>query len=487
MKKLPKTTFLFIIVTVLLLSVKREDRFNNDITNKLSTVDDDQNRTLSYEDPDDTRMEYIDEKQTVTFLLYNNKECSNIREISWKYQKKKPSQTLDNLILTCAKNRLCQAVMCSGGNRGCEMCVPTCVLSNDVKSNNKSFVYVLPDRVGVKLNLKEKLLSDLRPLSQLRQDRPDGGQEYNKKDYQPFNSLNNTLNRLSSKPPFIAVTENDLRNMAFPRVMVEPHNRLVFFFVPKAASKSLIRLYDYLLGHRDVLLDGDDVIQLYSRFTDPHRERLGLVDLGLDVANQVMNDPKYRKIVFFRGIEERALSAYLFLFGKKSGRNAHKFGKRFMTFDDFLLLLKTNSNNPLQGTGPRADIHCKQQVLLGNIYKFLPLFDFIGWATEPNIKQMISSYTNLPPFVVSKIITPPKSHATNSASKLKKYLSSAKDVALLRAAYSTDVQFFNYLGLVEGGDPVNGFNFPPHNSFCLNDTQLSRQIPACWPGDVVNG
>eukprot|EP01060_Flectonema_neradi_P009105 TRINITY_DN16512_c0_g1_i1.p1 TRINITY_DN16512_c0_g1~~TRINITY_DN16512_c0_g1_i1.p1 ORF type:complete len:511 (+),score=75.70 TRINITY_DN16512_c0_g1_i1:58-1533(+) len=443
--------------------------------------------SLIYPTPDGKHFEQADE-----FLLFRNRTCDNLNIIlmnSVRY--KQPDLTAEAALKKCTANRLCQAVVCLLKGQ-CKLVVPTCILSN-ASVDTPSFVYVSQERVGQKLNLKKKLLSDLRSLSSIKGETTGtGGRElllskYSHADTEWNESLNNFTTRQQQQPPFITVTNIDLEKMRAPSVMVEPNNRLVFFFVPKAASKSILRLYDYLLGHRDVLLDKSDVLRLYLRNNDPHRERIPLSDLGVDVANQIMNDKRYRKVIFFRDVEQRALSSYLFLFGKNGLMGTHGTGSKVSNFKSFVNLLTTESDDPAEGTGPRSDIHYRKQVLLGNVFKFLPLFSFIGWSTDQHLKNFTSSYTSLNKSVSYQLISPPKVHTTSSAAKSRLYRFWGGEEKRILSAYTMDTMFFDHLGLKKGGQPVDGRNFPPFNSKCVNGslTGSKQQPPSCWPGTVV--
>ena len=205
---------------------------------------------------------------------------------------------------------------------------------------------------------------------------------------------------------------------------------------------------------------------------------------------QLMNDPRYRKVVFFRDPATRALSCYLHLFLLKArlGKKRESFSKHFKqestSWDQFVSYV-AREGPPPYGTGPMVNPHYRKQLLIGNLYKFLPLFDFIGLANGDHIRLMLEKYNLWKRYgsvgwsARGGFMQEASRHRTGASNSSYERYFTKSVMERLKVAYHMDFSFMNFVGLKTNGMPTNGYKLTPFKSICGD--RLRR--PICWPGE----
>ncbi|KAJ9450258.1 hypothetical protein DIPPA_25405 [Diplonema papillatum] len=440
--------------------------------------------------------------ETVWFGKYTDNVCTNAGRRSVGNER----GWLRSVDL-CAKNPVCQAVVCSGGDEyPCTLTSATCVLERKVLTSKRQPVaYVIHGRSVRSKNLldeTQKATASLRDILELKHaTRRDTAAELalhsrQRHEYR-LASLEHTqktrtaipLPAAPAPPAFVNVTKYDLRAFGH-HVLVEPYRKIVIFLVPKVACSEFLRLYDRMLGYSDFdsALTGGAV---HYRFDEPHRPRLLLSRTSTVLATRVLNDPSWVKACFFRDPKQRLLSAYLDKFVNSGyGR---RYGYPNLTFDQ-LGEIVANDTTPPQGVGPEIDPHWRTQVLVGNLWKFLPLMDFVGWGNSKHARVFLERHGlweefgahgwKAPTGFMQKAVTK-DGHGTNAADKVAKYYTPGLE-AVVDTAYSLDYHFFKELGLTEGGAPVTGRRVKVRGAHCYDHSAEAGGI-ACWPGKIVVG
>eukprot|EP01063_Lacrimia_lanifica_P011004 TRINITY_DN17769_c1_g4_i1.p1 TRINITY_DN17769_c1_g4~~TRINITY_DN17769_c1_g4_i1.p1 ORF type:complete len:674 (+),score=197.29 TRINITY_DN17769_c1_g4_i1:69-2090(+) len=279
---------------------------------------------------------------------------------------------------------------------------------------------------------------------------------------------------------FIAANEIDVISF-FHFAWVDPFHKLVFFVIPKVASTELVKLYERGLGMPDYPATDWSYAPHY-KFGDGTSERFRLGALSPVNASLILNSPLYKKVVLFREPLERMVSAYTEKLKMGSLLQTYKVDN--MTFPEFVERL---ANPELKGvrhsSGPNVDPHYKQQTLVGNLYKFLPLMDFIGWANGDHAKLMLERYGLWESLGESWRGNPEAGFMQRTKRKNSHYTGDTKSkvdtmfTPELREkaikALALDIALFEEIGLVPDGPPVDGRNAVyrgqrcDKNGFCL--------------------
>ena len=422
----------------------------------------------------------------ILFTAFDDQQCKNNRVIQIPGS---DTVNINSALKSCVNHPLCHSVSCTA--IGCLLNVAACVLQSSRMP--QSTVYVIIPRTPQKLNLLKKLHDDLIDISILKANRSNMSSElpeqYKRilKWDQPTLAVKNWSHEHNQ--PFIEVTSRDFTKFKDPPGYVDPIHKIVLFVIPKVASTGLRRLYDRLVGHEDITLDTNSVIEMHHRDFDITRERISFSSLNETIMTQLMNDPRYRKVVFFRDPATRALSCYLHLFLLKSTLDKREsFSKHFKqestSWDQFVSYV-AREGPPPYGTGPMVNPHYRKQLLIGNLYKFLPLFDFIGLANGDHIRLMLEKYNLWKRYgsvgwsARGGFMQEASRHKTGASnSSLETYFTKSV-MERLKVAYHMDFSFMNFVGLKTNGMPTNGYKLTPFKSICGD--RLRR--PICWPGE----
>ena len=439
----------------------------------LKTLTQQKDPVVHYSIPQATVIRKDSSGQEVVFYKYHGKQCLGGTDLD-------PVDSLEEAFEMCAKKKVCQAISCH--NLSCRIISPTCILQTP--EIGKYCAYIIIARTPNRLHLYEKLLQDLPPTEVLKNQtgrRLASGEKHVKNiAWDPQSSVwkDGNFQRNYSELPYVEVTRLDHFTMG-PLVSVDPIHKIIFFRMPKVQSSNIYRLYDRLVGHTDIINDENGHIWMHERFreNDPNRERISFKDLDKDMCNRIMNDPSYRKVVFFRDPVDRVLSCYLdkfkrlhysTFFGQKRGTT---------TFSELMSYIDTDGPPPY-GVGPGVNYHYQAQVLTSNLFKFLPLFDFIGWGNTAHTKLMLEKYGLWDDFGNKTwphgFMKSGDNHPTGSKDKKTKYLNDST-IKIAKHAYDIDYQFFRHIGLEKGGPPVDGSRLVPFFSHCNNKNKV------CWP------
>eukprot|EP01063_Lacrimia_lanifica_P010766 TRINITY_DN17512_c0_g1_i1.p1 TRINITY_DN17512_c0_g1~~TRINITY_DN17512_c0_g1_i1.p1 ORF type:complete len:739 (+),score=159.05 TRINITY_DN17512_c0_g1_i1:68-2284(+) len=301
----------------------------------------------------------------------------------------------------------------------------------------------------------------------------------------------------------ILVTNATKARMA-KHVIIDPYHKLIIFTIPKVGSTELLKLYDRMVGYPS-----------YGKaafWAEPHspqhsmKERVDLHPFTAMQATLLLNSKAYKKILFLRDPVERLLSAYLDrVVGpdispkyrddtigeafRKRGEDPQK-----VTFPSFVKgLYEANFFAPSFSTGPYANRHWMNQMLIANTYRYLPLMDFIGWADGEHIKEAMTRYGVWDEFGTDwmgkgegffqrkqgKTV-----HTTNADSKIDKhYTPELREMA--RELYRIDYYFIKEIGLKAGGPPVDGHHLPYHIDMCTPSMQHVKGVISCVPGPKI--
>eukprot|EP01060_Flectonema_neradi_P011415 TRINITY_DN1849_c0_g1_i1.p1 TRINITY_DN1849_c0_g1~~TRINITY_DN1849_c0_g1_i1.p1 ORF type:complete len:304 (+),score=54.26 TRINITY_DN1849_c0_g1_i1:175-1086(+) len=290
--------------------------------------------------------------------------------------------------------------------------------------------------------------------------------------------------RTSKKYPYTKVTWRDYISFA-TRTCAIPQHKIVFFRMAKVMSTNIRGLSDRMLGHRDLILDLNQTTMLHMMDSSPARPRKELRFLKLKEVNQIMNDPTWRKVLFLRDPVERLLSCYLDKFMKEAPKDVvdegiGNFGTLFgrkaapgsVTFPEFVSFVGSSKPAPY-GIGPDTNVHFRSQMLVSNLFKFLPHFDQIGWGNSASAEHVLKRY-GLWEQYSSKELWPfgfmrnGGSHPTGSSNKKDAYYTEELKEAA-RKAYDIDYAFLKRIGLENKEDmPVSGLSMMPLNSGCCD-------------------
>eukprot|EP01060_Flectonema_neradi_P022779 TRINITY_DN309_c0_g1_i1.p1 TRINITY_DN309_c0_g1~~TRINITY_DN309_c0_g1_i1.p1 ORF type:complete len:557 (+),score=67.20 TRINITY_DN309_c0_g1_i1:170-1672(+) len=368
----------------------------------------------------------------------------------------------------CVNWPLCQFVSCNKDGV-CQLRSPSCNLKRNEPGNTT--VFVITERTALTVATWPNLIENLKPLKTLRNGRSSVSRK-----------VENTVcnyrvpgwkfgTRDTTEYPYIEVTPDDFFQMK-NTVLVDPFHKLIFFKVAKVMSTNLLGLYDRLLGHTDVVKDFNQTMNIHAIENTHFRRRMTLGSLSVLQANQIMNDPSWKKIVFLRDPTERFLSFYLDKIGTKKGFAA-RFGRREgeITFEEMISYISSDAREPY-GTGPKTDTHYRNQVLLNRFFKFLPQFDFIAWGTTQNAELMLRRYGLWEEYSSQELwpagfMRNGGTHRTGSENKYEKYYNDSSLLEKVKKAYAMDYAFLNNLGLVdEDSLPVRGLNMRSQNIRC---------------------
>ena len=440
----------------------------------------------------------------VSFHVYTRKDCKDsyvlvIRLFDMRRTHRDPQKAHLYALEECTKNAVCHSVHCWGLQ--CTHFSSACSLVAYEKMRpENSYVFVAVKRTPAKKRLKEMVLSDIRAFkaaSSIGNDTQhvpyrcrlfDAGSplaEEWRANQSNFTEQQKLLPRKAK--PIISLTPAD--HLGFlHHVLVEPNTKTVFFLTPKVASSELIKLYDRLVGHSDY-----DSLMMQSathfRFNDNTRERLLLSDLSLEEASALLNAPEYRKVVFFRDPLLRALSAFLDKFHDLNSYAVKVFNRprREITFTDFVSYISDPAwvTTP-NGTGPLANPHWKQQVIVSNLYKFLPIMDVIAWGTPEGGKLALRELGLWEEYGESgwrrggfmQSGTSSDGHSTGAQLKMDHYYTEALKEKV-RRAYTMDYAFIKELGMSEGSGLGDG-------SSVLRRWDRCTAGKFCWPGNSIN-
>ena len=438
----------------------------------LKTLTQQKDPVVHYSIPQATVIRKDSSGQEVVFYKYREKQCVGGFDLG-------RVASLEEAFETCAKRKVCQSISCHN-KRACRITSPTCILQTSVADKHEAYVIIA--RTPNRLHLYEKLLQDLPTTEVLKNQtgrRLASGEKHVKNiAWNPQSSVwkDGNFQRNYSELPYIELTRSDHFTMG-PLVNVDPIHKIVIVRVAKVQSTNIYRLYDRLVGHQDIINDEKGHIRVHSRQAqnDPHRERIAFKDLDTDTCNRIMNDPSYRKVVFFRDPVDRFLSCYLDKFKRQHYSTIFGQKKGTTTFDELLSFVDTDGFPPY-GVGPGVNYHYQAQVLTSNLFKFLPLFDFIGWGNNAHTKLMLEKYGLWDDFGNKTwphgFMKSGDNHPTGSKDKKATYLNDST-IKIAKHAYDIDYHFFRHIGLEKGGPPVDGSRLVPFFSHCSNS--------ACWP------
>jgi hypothetical protein len=161
-----------------------------------------------------------------------------------------------------------------------------------------------------------------------------------------------------------------------------PEAKLVFCGIPKVGMTEWIKFFRNVMGAKDYLS--------LPHFKEDRKTFL-MSTLDPSKAEELLNDPKWTKAVFFRDPFERLLSAYadkivqhgytqkIFKIGDLS---TPKPEWPVLTFAEFVDRIADNTTDHLcsnpNGLGACTDPHWKPQVMTCGLDQLLPKFDFIA-------------------------------------------------------------------------------------------------------------
>lgn len=152
-------------------------------------------------------------------------------------------------------------------------------------------------------------------------------------------------------------------------------HRLIACAIPKVACTEIIKLMYRMCG------DENWKANPHFRGDKPTLERL-----GIEEANDLMNDPSWTKFVFFRDPLRRLASAYLDKFVESPKRGIHaNYGIRFfhethLSFEKFARLVSSNNTDASRQDGLHrgTNAHWKPQRYMCALETFAPLYNFVG-------------------------------------------------------------------------------------------------------------
>eukprot|EP01060_Flectonema_neradi_P005145 TRINITY_DN1341_c0_g1_i16.p1 TRINITY_DN1341_c0_g1~~TRINITY_DN1341_c0_g1_i16.p1 ORF type:complete len:520 (+),score=46.82 TRINITY_DN1341_c0_g1_i16:54-1613(+) len=443
---------------------------------------------MVFEYPNTTKQLKVNawESNGMTSEVFNVYEgyCHGGRPI---YEDVKQSEALD----ICAGDQLCQAVYC--GSSTCTLLSPTCQLVQEDGNPKQGMVYVILERTPQKTHLWEILTEQMktgitkRELQKNKREAPASKVTYLK---QVPKSLWNEKKAAWQKPvkrtrrdrPYIELTEMEKRGMDW-LTSVDPVHKIVIFRVLKVLSTNMFRLYDRMIGHKDIILDTEGKIGTWGlNEIEGFRERIRFGGLPLETANEILNDPSWKKVVFFRDPAERLLSCWKdkFLDGPLNGlfRKYRKSkNSTIVSFPEFVDFVDREEDAPM-GHGIRVNGHYKSQVLLSNIFRFLPLFDFIGWGNSNHTQQMLEKYGLWEEYGAKSwpygFMRSNDGHSTGAKSSFEDYYT-PELLKRAKHAYAIDYKFFEMMGLEKDGPPITGDNMIPFHANCFRRN--------CWPGE----
>eukprot|EP01060_Flectonema_neradi_P029495 TRINITY_DN408_c4_g1_i1.p1 TRINITY_DN408_c4_g1~~TRINITY_DN408_c4_g1_i1.p1 ORF type:complete len:527 (+),score=72.28 TRINITY_DN408_c4_g1_i1:50-1630(+) len=387
---------------------------------------------------------------------------------------------------TCAADQLCQAVYCTS-HLSCTLLSPTCRLRQGPKA--QGVVYVIIGRTPQKTHLwdilTERMTNGISKKELQKRKREFPASELTVFKKMPKSALNDKIaswqtpvTRTRKGTPYIEMTEADKMGMG-GLTSVDPVHKVVIFRVLKVLSTNLFRLYDRLIGHTDVILDTEGRINPWGH-NDQLRERIQFKMLPLKTANEIMNDPSWKKIVFFRDPAERLLSCWKdkFLEGPMGYLfRKYRRGSSKVPFSDFVDYVDREEDAPF-GHGPQVNGHYRPQMLLSNIFRFLPLFDFIGWGNNNHSRQMLEKYGLWEEYGAKTwpygFMRSNDNHTTGAKKSFSDYYS-PELLKRAKKAYDIDYKFFEMMGLEKDGPPITGEKLVPFHANCFE--------MYCWPGE----
>ena len=400
---------------------------------------------------------------SIRFLVFTDSECATeyVRPLNGK-------RIIESEALRrCATWRLCQSLQCRAGK--CKMFSPTC----ELKASAGSKVFVIIDRVPTKIPLRSSLLGNLKPLEDIRNGRKPISGVVDLPTCRKVNSFKwrDAERRTSSEYPFIHVTVRDKRNMNV-MTQIDPIHKIVIFRTPKVMSTNAYILGDRLIGHKDVVLDTNLTLDVYLMTSSKLRPRMSFLHLNLEQANQVMNDPTWKKVLFVRDPAERFLSMWMdkivgmkLPFRNFFGNNSFSKQVRYLT----------DAGPPPAGNGPLTNIHYRQQFYINHVYKFLPHFDFIAWGTSANAETMLKKYGLWKEFGAPELwpygfMRNSGTHKTDSTSKFDEHYT-PELLRKVKEAYKLDYGFLEYVGLLDrNSTPQSGSYLTSFKQACCWET-----------------
>eukprot|EP01060_Flectonema_neradi_P011416 TRINITY_DN1849_c0_g1_i2.p1 TRINITY_DN1849_c0_g1~~TRINITY_DN1849_c0_g1_i2.p1 ORF type:complete len:502 (+),score=73.19 TRINITY_DN1849_c0_g1_i2:45-1550(+) len=411
----------------------------------------------------------LSDGKKVVFSSFPQTTCDRMRGHQLA-KKKSIAAALDS----CARWPVCQSVQCTS-SKACLLYSPSCVLENN--QLNGSVTFVIEERTAPKLNFGPLDISKKSFGTNATNSATEKTISREECTIEASRSVwENIPMRTSKKYPYTKVTWRDYISFA-TRTCAIPQHKIVFFRMPKVMSTNIIGLSDRMLGHRDLVLDLNQTTNLHGMISTPARPRMELRSLKFNEVDQIMNDPTWRKVLFLRDPVERLLSCYLDKFMKNGGEN---FGALYgrnrtpgsVTFPEFVSFVGSSAPAPY-GVGPGTNAHFRSQVLVSNLFKFLPHFDQIGWGNSASAEHVLKRY-GLWEQYSSKELWPfgfmrnGGSHPTGSSNKKDAYYTEELKEAA-RKAYDIDYAFLKRIGLENKEDmPVSGLSMMPLNSGCCD-------------------
>ena len=272
-------------------------------------------------------------------------------------------------------------------------------------------------------------------------------------------------------------------------------HRIAFCMIPKVACTEFMRLIYRLRGDR-------------AWWKEPHfrAQAPTLMSLGREKAQDILNDPNWTKVAFFRDPATRLLSAYLDKFLDSPARGIHgnyglrHFG-RVLNWTDFVDAISdpnTDKRRP-EGLHMGTNGHWKPQRFTCNLEKFLPAYSFVGryeslrdhaetllralglwedfgshgWAERPT-KERFKPDPNAPAPLRDELFARSAKHHTNSGNRKAGYLT-PEILAKIRAAYAMDYEIFDALDAHPDAPPTAGHAWRGEKRVCDLGRPLDRR------------
>ena len=217
-----------------------------------------------------------------------------------------------------------------------------------------------------------------------------------------------------------------------------------------------------------------------ERRGDPHfsKNKPLLKHLPLERVNAILRDPDWTRAVFFRDPARRLLSSYLDKFVQHRDYSVTVFGrkkgKRAMTYAEFAEAVANCSGDAecladptrpgrtrytAMGLHSRTNPHWKEQVLVSNVWKFLPAMNFVGSfeRLESHARALLERVGIWEAYGArgwgrsgndSMFATNTVYHRTTASARVKALHSSPRNEETIRRAYWRDYSALKRIGLI---------------------------------------
>jgi len=178
------------------------------------------------------------------------------------------------------------------------------------------------------------------------------------------------------KRPYVEVTEEDVRGFRGMDLIYSRKHKLIICAIPKVACTEWVKLM--------LLLHGQNIstprTRVWDMFTKTKHMKMG--SLSPQEATKIMNDPKWKRVVFLRDPVKRLMSGHLDKIVNVKGWAVENMPglDENSDFHETVNYLwdKMNGTTPMRLPRKHLDPHFWLQVEPCKLWKFMPLYDFIG-------------------------------------------------------------------------------------------------------------